>query len=118
MVRAGEASGRLDIILKQLVKYIEKSAKIKAQVKSAMMYPLIIVFVATSVIVLLLVFVVPSFAKQFADSGKELPALTKLVLEMSDALSNNFIEIIIFLFSVNLWIYILEKHAKWSSFVR
>ena len=55
MVRAGEASGRLDIILKQLVKYIEKSAKIKAQVKSAMMYPLIIVFVATSVIVLLLV---------------------------------------------------------------
>ena len=99
MVRAGEASGRLDIILKQLVKYIEKSAKIKAQVKSAMMYPLIIVFVATSVIVLLLVFVVPSFAKQFADSGKELPALTKLVLEMSDALSNNFLEIIIFLFS-------------------
>ena len=95
MVRAGEASGRLDIILQQLVKYIEKSAKIKSQVKSAMTYPMMIVLVATVVIVVLLMFVVPAFAKQFADSGKELPALTKIVLDLSNMLSNNFIEIIV-----------------------
>ena len=95
MIRAGEASGRLDIIMKQLVKYIEKSAKIKGQVKSAMTYPTMIVLVAAIVIVVLLVFVVPSFAKQFAESGKELPGLTQMVLDMSNALVNNWVEIIV-----------------------
>ena len=60
-----------------------------------MTYPMMIVLVATVVIVVLLMFVVPAFAKQFADSGKELPALTKIVLDLSNMLSNNFIEIIV-----------------------
>lgn len=58
MTKAGEASGRLDVILKQLVTYIEKAAKLKAQVKAAMAYPSIIVVVAVLVVTLLLVFVV------------------------------------------------------------
>lgn len=84
MVRAGEASGRLDLILRQLVMYIEKSAKIKSQIKSAMTYPAIIVVVSIAVIVILMIFVVPSFAQQFASSGSELPAVTQLVLNTSD----------------------------------
>ena len=60
MTRAGEASGRLDIILKQLVQYIEKAAKLKSQIKSALAYPAIIVLVSIIVITVLLVFVVPS----------------------------------------------------------
>jgi len=94
MTRAGEASGRLDVILKQLVTYIEKAAKLKAQVKSAMAYPLIIVCVAVGVVTLLLVFVVPTFAKQFTDSGQELPAITAMVIDMSDLLTNRWMEII------------------------
>ncbi|SME89193.1 type II secretion system F family protein [Pseudobacteriovorax antillogorgiicola] len=90
MTRAGEASGRLDIILKQLVKYIEKAAKLKGQIKSALAYPSIIVVVSIGVIAVLLVFVVPSFAQQFADSGNELPGLTQMVIDMSDALVNNW----------------------------
>jgi len=94
MARAGEASGRLDVILKQLVSYIEKAAKLKAQVKSAMAYPIIIVLVAIAVVTLLLVFVVPSFAKQFTESGQEIPGLTQVVIDMSNALVNNWMEII------------------------
>ena len=94
MARAGEASGRLDVILRQLVTYIEKSAKLKAQVKSAMAYPLIIVVVAVGVVTLLLVFVVPSFAKQFTESGQEIPGLTQLVIDMSNALVNHWMEIL------------------------
>ncbi len=93
MTRAGEASGRLDVILKQLVSYIEKAAKLKAQVKSAMAYPLIIVFVAIAVVTLLLVFVVPSFAKQFAESGQEIPGLTQVVIDMSNLLVDRWMEI-------------------------
>ncbi len=94
MTRAGEASGRLDVILKQLVSYIEKAAKLKAQVKAAMAYPIIIVLVAIGVVTLLLVFVVPSFAKQFAESGQEIPGLTQIVIDMSNILVDNWMEII------------------------
>ena len=94
MTKAGEASGRLDIILKQLVVYIEKAAKLKAQVKSAMAYPVIIVVVAVAVVTLLLVFVVPTFAKQFSDSGQQIPGLTQVVIDLSNALVNNYMEIL------------------------
>ena len=88
LIRAGEKSGHLDKILRQLVTYIEKSAKIKSQIRSAMTYPTIIILVAISVITLLLVWVVPSFAKQFSDSGQELPGLTLFVVNLSNALIN------------------------------
>ncbi|MES2746665.1 MAG: type II secretion system F family protein, partial [Bdellovibrionota bacterium] len=94
MTKAGEASGRLDVILKQLVTYIEKAAKLKAQVKAAMAYPMIIVVVAVGVVTLLLVFVVPTFAKQFTEGGQELPYLTALVIDMSNFLVNRWMEII------------------------
>ncbi len=90
MTRAGEASGKLDIILKQLVKYIEKSAKLKSQVKSAMTYPIIILLVSVIVITVLLVFVVPSFAKQFEESGNALPAVTQYVLDASNFIMGNW----------------------------
>ena len=90
MVRAGEASGNLDTILMKLVIYIEKAAKIKAQIKSAMMYPMIVVAVATVVVAGLLLFVVPTFAKQYEDSDKELPGLTAFVIEASNFLATNW----------------------------
>ena len=77
-----------------MVTYIEKSAKIKSQIKSAMTYPLIIVFVALSVITLLLVWVVPTFAKQFADSGQELPGLTSFVVNLSNLLIKDWMFIV------------------------
>lgn len=94
MVRAGEVSGGLDTILLKLVTYIEKAAKIKSQVKAAMFYPAIIVFVAVVVVSGLLIFVVPTFAKQFADSGKELPGPTAFVMSLSDTLVNQWYVII------------------------
>ena len=94
MVRAGEASGNLDTILLKLVTYIEKAAKIKSQVKSAMMYPLIVLVVAVLVVAGLLVFVVPTFAKQYADNGKELPGITQVVVDASTFLTDYWYTII------------------------
>jgi type IV pilus assembly protein PilC len=102
LIRAGEASGHLDKILRKIVGYIEKAAKIKSQIKSAMSYPLVIVGVAVGVIALLLGFVVPSFVKQFADSGQELPGLTQLVIDMSNLLVNHFIELLAGIFCLFL----------------
>ena len=90
MIKAGEESGKLSDIMSKLLVYIEKSSKIKQQVKSAMMYPLVILLVAITVISGLLIFVVPTFTKQFTDSGKELPAITQFVIDISDLLSHSW----------------------------
>jgi type IV pilus assembly protein PilC len=94
MIRAGEKSGKLPEIMMKLLTYIEKSAKIKQQVSAAMRYPLIILAVASIVVAGLLIFVVPTFASQFADSGKELPFLTKIVVGMSDILGQYYLYVI------------------------
>jgi type IV pilus assembly protein PilC len=83
MVRAGEAGGMLDTILQRLAKQMEKAAKLKAQIKSAMVYPAAIVAVAIIVVSVLLIWVIPIFAKMFADFGGSLPALTQLVIDLS-----------------------------------
>jgi len=83
MVRAGEAGGMLDTILQRLAKQMEKNAKLKAQIKSAMAYPIAIIVVAIVVVSVLLVWVIPIFAKMFSDFGGSLPGLTQFVIDLS-----------------------------------
>ena len=84
MVLAGEESGNLDGILNRLAVYIEKSVKIQGKVKGALAYPVGILVVAMLVVAGLLVFVIPKFKTMFEGSGSELPAMTKLVVAMSE----------------------------------
>jgi type IV pilus assembly protein PilC len=83
MVAAGEAGGILDTILQRLSAYMEKAAKLKAQVKGAMTYPAITMIVAVIVVSVIMVFVIPVFEKMFADFGGSLPAPTQIVVNMS-----------------------------------
>lgn len=94
MVEAGEASGNLDEILLNLVSYLEKSSRIKAQIKSAMVYPAVVVVVAVVVIVGLLLYVVPTFAEQYTDSGRQLPELTQLVISVSEWIQNQWFTVV------------------------
>jgi type IV pilus assembly protein PilC len=87
MVAAGEAGGILDTILGRLAAYMEKFAKIKKQIKSAMIYPAIILSVAIIVVALLMVVVVPMLAAMFADMGSALPLPTRIVVAASKFLS-------------------------------
>ncbi|NTW60482.1 MAG: type II secretion system F family protein, partial [Nitrospirae bacterium] len=86
MVAAGEAGGILDTILGRLAAYMEKFAKIKRQIKSAMIYPSVILFVAVAVVALLLVVVVPMLAAMFKEAGQALPLPTRIVIAFSDFL--------------------------------
>ncbi len=95
LVAAGEVGGILDTILNRLAAYIEKAMKLKKRIKGAMVYPGVIVTVAVGVVTVLLVFVIPIFAKMFADFGSELPAPTKLVIGMSDWLKSWIVYIVI-----------------------
>ncbi|MGD9216668.1 MAG: type II secretion system F family protein [Desulfobacteraceae bacterium] len=84
MIAAGEAGGILDVILKRLSSYLEKAAKLKRKVKGAMVYPAITIFVATVVVAVLLVFVIPVFQKMFNDAGMPLPGPTMIAISLSE----------------------------------
>lgn len=87
MVAAGEAGGILDTILGRLAAYMEKFAKIKRQIKSAMIYPAVILFVAVAVVAILMIFVVPMLSNMFEEMGGTLPLPTRIVIWFSKFLS-------------------------------
>ena len=86
MIAAGEAGGILDAILQRLATYIEKAVKLQSQVKSAMMYPIAVVVIATVVVGAILWKVIPTFATLFQGLGAELPLPTRIVIAMSNFL--------------------------------
>ncbi|AMA72114.1 type II secretion system protein F [Aneurinibacillus sp. XH2] len=86
MVKAGEASGNMEVILERLALFYEKSHYTKEKVKSAMTYPLVLLVLAIGVTVYLLTSVVPTFVGMFQSLNAELPAITKFVLAVSNSL--------------------------------
>ncbi len=95
LVAAGEIGGVLDVVMVRIANYLEKAAKLKAQVKSAMVYPSVILVVAIVVITVLLVFVIPIFEKMFKEfGGGQLPAPTQLVINISYWAKSNILFIL------------------------
>jgi type IV pilus assembly protein PilC len=86
MVQAGEASGMLDNVLDRVADQIEKETKLKRRVKGAMVYPTVVFTFATLVLVAMLMFIVPIFARIFTELGGQLPLLTRVVVGASDLL--------------------------------
>ncbi len=98
MIAAGEAGGILDAILRRLAAYMEKTAKLKAQVKGAMTYPIVTLIIAIVVLGIILVFVIPVFEEMFADFGGELPLPTQIVVTASDIVKSKIVYIIVGMF--------------------
>ena len=95
MLAVGESGGVLDVVLQRLSGYIEKAAALKRKVKGAMVYPVTIMGVAFLVIVFMMIFVIPTFAKMFDGLGAELPLPTKIVMMLSDFVQKFIIFIIL-----------------------
>ncbi len=93
MVSAGEQGGALDTILEKLAEYLEKSAEIIRKIKGAMIYPTMIVLVSIGAIAILLLFVIPTFAKMYTGLGQSLPLPTRIVM-MASALLKKYIILI------------------------
>jgi type IV pilus assembly protein PilC len=100
LVAAGEIGGILDTILNRLAAYIEKAMKLKKQIKGAMVYPATIMSIAVIVVGVILVFVIPTFSKMFADFGGVLPAPTRFVIALSDFLLKYIVVLIAAFFGV------------------
>lgn len=86
MVKAGEASGALEVVLNRLAVSLEKAEALRGKVKGAMIYPIIVLVIAFAIVFGLLTFVVPTFTKMFTEAGMQLPGLTMFVVHVSDFL--------------------------------
>ena len=94
MIQAGEAGGILDIILRRLSVFLEKAAKLKAQIKGAMTYPIVTMIIAAIVVAVIMVFVIPVFEDMFSGMGGALPLPTQICVNMSRFIKGNILFII------------------------
>ncbi len=95
LIQAGEEAGILDTILTRLSTYIEKNEKIKNQVKGALIMPTVITIVAVIVIAGIIIFIIPKFQEFYAGSGKALPGLTQMIVNLSNFLRGNWVFMIV-----------------------
>ena len=90
MIRAGEAGGALEVILRRLAEFMERSQALKRKVKGALVYPIVVVLVAVGILAFIMIQIVPQFKKIFDDFGSELPPMTQTLINISN-------------FTVNYW---------------
>jgi len=109
MIKAGESSGNMDIVLHRLATYLEKMANLRSKIIHAMIYPSAIISITIVVISIIMIFVIPKFAEIYKSAGKALPAPTQLLIEIS----HNFGKILaIFIGTLIAFIYWLKMYRK------
>lgn len=123
LVDAGEASGSMDKAFARMATHFEKSARTKALVKKAMVYPVVLICVALLVVIVMSVFVFPQFASMFADMGSDLPGITKVVMAFSDFLMNRWYMLLAVVATVIVSVRLfaatdLGKHAFGHLFIK
>ena len=102
MVRAGELGGLLDEILKRLAELLEKQARLRERVKSALMYPVFVMVVAVGILIVLMAFVVPTFLGMFTELGSALPLPTRILITACDFVRGGW------------WIVLLALAGLWA----
>jgi len=112
MIEVGEISGSLDIILERMALYYEKENKIENKIKGAMVYPAILIIVAIAVVIFLLVSVMPVFISMFLSSGIELPLPTRIILKISNSITNYWYIYVIAFMALLIGIKLLISNYK------
>ncbi len=117
MIKAGEAGGNLDEVLKQLALHLEKLTTLKAKVKQAMVYPSVILLVTVAVISIIMIFVIPKFAALFKEAHKELPLPTQILINISQNFKKIFIIGVAFIISLVVGIkhYRKKEEGKYKT---
>lgn len=114
MVKAGEKGGKLDDVLARLAHQLQKDADIKGKIKSALMYPIIIVFLMIGVIAVIMVFVIPRLKDVFTNANVELPIATKILIGASNFFVNYGLWIIVVAILAVGGFYLLLNYARFA----
>jgi len=121
MIRAGEAAGMLNSILKQVAAQAEKSEAVTSKVKGAMIYPIVVFTMMGGAVVVILTMVLPKIMELFTQTASELPLSTRTMLAMSDFLRNNAVMIlvsaVIAFLIFKVWIKTADGRYLWHKFI-
>ena len=120
MVRAGEATGNLEVAFERICGQFDKDLKLNSMVRSAMIYPIVVVIVAVAVVIILMTTVIPNFAESFKEMDIELPWLTVMVMDVSDFITGNIVlvlGIIVGLIILIMWTRGTEWGKRFNSTV-
>lgn len=109
LIRAGESSGTLDIMLKRVGKYLENSYRLKKLIKSSMTYPISVTVIAVAVVSLMLTMVIPKFEEMIVGSGGKLPEITQFVINLSHWMTKNILYLIV---GVVATFFLVRSYAK------
>jgi len=121
MIKAGEAGGALEVILRRLAEFQERSQTLKRKVKGALVYPVVVVLFAAGILTFIMLWIVPSFQKIFEEFDAELPKMTQLLIAISHGMVNRWY-LLIFI-PVGLWLFfkLIRKfeggRVGWDIFV-
>lgn len=88
LVKAGEAAGALEVILRRLAEFREKAQRLKKTVIGALVYPIAVLTIATGILTFIMIYIVPKFKKIFEELGIQLPAMTEFLILISDLVAN------------------------------
>jgi len=114
MIRAGEASGSLDIVLERLADFGEKQEVLKGKLTAALIYPLVMALICVGVLIILITYIIPNITQVFVEMDKVLPLPTRILIGMSDFLKDYWF-IVVFLMAalgISLKIFIQSKYGR------
>jgi general secretion pathway protein F len=121
MVRAGESSGNLDVVLARLTEFLEAQIELRGKIIGAMVYPIIMMVVGVGILSLLFIFVIPKITRIFEDQGAALPLITQLLIDVSYVFSNFWFIVFPVLFGAIYgfmqWKASPDGKDKWDRFV-
>ena len=112
MVKAGEIGGVLDVVLNRLAEFAEKAQKLQAKVKSAMIYPTVVLTFAMGILAFLMAVIVPKFAEMFIEMEIELPPMTAILIGISDFFRSRWYVIVIICFLIWFGIHMMGKNDR------
>jgi type IV pilus assembly protein PilC len=116
MVRAGEVSGQMDLVLERLADYQEEAQGLRREIKSAMTYPVVSMVLVIGITGFLMLGVVPSFRQVFESLDTELPGITQFVLELSELLRDQWLGVIALVFGLVFGTWLFKKTDKGELF--
>ena len=121
MIKAGEAGGALEVILRRLAEFQERSQALRRKVKGAMVYPITVVLFACGILTFIMIKIVPQFGKMFKELGVEMPAMTQFLIDASDAVVHYWYLLPGIPISIWLFIKLMRKFSAgrmgWDLFI-
>lgn len=121
MIKAGEAGGALEVILRRLAEFMERSQSLKRKIKGAMIYPIVVILVAIGILTFIMMKIVPVFEKMFIEFELKLPAPTQILIAISNYMFQYWWAFILFPVAVILFIMLVRKfkHGRmgWDLFI-